>query len=135
MESATKLSWDFKKPDWSRFTNLLDNGSPLNFNQHPDKLCTDITNIMIRCAKKTISRGKTKHDRVFWSKHLEEVKSKREALRNTADQTGRTEDVQEWRRQSAVLRQAILQVKRTSFDKFISNINYQSDSKRTFNFL
>ncbi|VDO16177.1 unnamed protein product [Rodentolepis nana] len=47
----TKLSWNFKKADWSRFTNLLENElhkSLLNFNQHPDKLCTDITNIMIR---------------------------------------------------------------------------------------
>ncbi|VDO08074.1 unnamed protein product [Rodentolepis nana] len=34
--------------------------SPLKFNQHPDKLCDEITNIMIRCAKKTIFRGKTK---------------------------------------------------------------------------
>ncbi|VDN97656.1 unnamed protein product [Rodentolepis nana] len=89
----TKLSWNFKKTDWPRLTNLLDNElhtSPLNFNQHPDKLCTAITNIMIRCAKKTIPRGKTKHYRVSWSKHLEKRKIKRDALRNTADQTGRT---------------------------------------------
>ncbi|VDN99483.1 unnamed protein product [Rodentolepis nana] len=124
---STKLSWNFKKADWPRFTNLLENElhtSPLNFNQHPDKLCTDFTNIMITCAKKTIPRGKTKHYRVFWPKHLEELKRKRDALRNTADQTGRTEDVQAWRRQSAVLRQATLQAKHTSFDKSISNINY-----------
>ncbi|VDO11162.1 unnamed protein product [Rodentolepis nana] len=52
-------------------------------------------------------------------KHLEKLKRKRDVLRNTADQTGRTEDVQAWRRQSAVLRQALLQAKRTSFDKTI----------------
>ncbi|VDO03816.1 unnamed protein product [Rodentolepis nana] len=74
---------------------------PLNFNQHPDKLCND------RCAKKTIPRGKTKHYQVFWSDHLEELKRKLDALHNTADQTGRAEDLQAWRRQSAVLRQAI----------------------------
>ncbi|VDO12431.1 unnamed protein product [Rodentolepis nana] len=53
----TKLSWNFRKADWPRFTNILDNElhtSPLNFNQRADKLCNDITNIMIRCAKKTI---------------------------------------------------------------------------------
>ncbi|VDO14459.1 unnamed protein product [Rodentolepis nana] len=106
----TKLSWNFKKADWSRFTNLLNNElhtSPLNFIQHLDKLCTDITNIMIRCANKTNLRGKTKHYRVFWSKHLEKQKRKMDALRNTADQTGRTsdqtgrtEDVQAWRQLS-----------------------------------
>ncbi|VDO02262.1 unnamed protein product [Rodentolepis nana] len=40
----TKLSWNFKKADWPRFTNLLENElhtSHINFNQHPDKLCTD----------------------------------------------------------------------------------------------
>ncbi|VDO11386.1 unnamed protein product [Rodentolepis nana] len=66
---------------------------------------------------------------------MEELKRKRDALRNTADQTGRTEDVQAWRRQSAVLRRAILQDKRTTFDNFISNSKYPSDSQRTFKFL
>ncbi|VDO15608.1 unnamed protein product [Rodentolepis nana] len=50
----TKLSRNFKKADWSRFTNLLEDelhSSPLNFNKHPDKLCTAITNIMIRCVE------------------------------------------------------------------------------------
>ncbi|VDO02326.1 unnamed protein product [Rodentolepis nana] len=44
--------------------------SPLNSNQYPDKLFNDITNIMVRCAKKTVPRGKTKHYRVFWSNNL-----------------------------------------------------------------
>ncbi|VDO11690.1 unnamed protein product [Rodentolepis nana] len=108
--------------------------SPLNFNQHPDKLCNNITSIMIRCAKKTIPQGKTKHYRVFWYRHLEKLKRKRDALRNTADQTGRTKDVKAWRRQSAVLRQVLLQATRAYFDKFISNINYKNDSQRTFKF-
>ncbi|VDO07670.1 unnamed protein product [Rodentolepis nana] len=138
MKVPTKSSWNFKKFDWPRIINHLDSElhtTPINFNQHPDKLCNDTTKIMIRFATETISRGKTKHYRVFWSKHLEKLKRKRDALRNTTEQTGKTEDVQAWRRQSAVLRQAILQVKRTSFDNFISNINYQSDSQRTFKFL
>ncbi|VDO10371.1 unnamed protein product [Rodentolepis nana] len=103
--------------------------------QHPDKLCTAITNIMIRCAKKIIPRGKTKYYRVFWSEHFEEMKRKRDALHNTAKQTGRMEEVKAWRRQSAVLRQVILQAKRASFNEFISNINYQSDGQYTFKFL
>ncbi|VDO00705.1 unnamed protein product [Rodentolepis nana] len=89
--------------------------SPLKFNKHPDKLCNNIKNIMIRCAKKTISRGKSKHYQVFWSKLLEKLKRKWDALSNIADQAGRTEDVQAWRRQSAVQRQAILQAKWTAF--------------------
>ncbi|VDO02713.1 unnamed protein product [Rodentolepis nana] len=55
----TKLSWNFKKADWSRFTNLLENefhASLINYNHHPDKLCNNITNVIIRCAKKFIPR-------------------------------------------------------------------------------
>ncbi|VDO00739.1 unnamed protein product [Rodentolepis nana] len=160
-KAPTRLAWNFKKADWSGFTNLLDNEhhtSPLNFNQHPDKLCTTIKNVMIRCAKKTIPRGKTKHYRVFWSKYLEEAKRKRDALRNTADQywkrdalrntadqTGRTNALRNTadltgRTERTNLETTIsfhleYQLSNTSFDKFISNINYQSDDQRTFKFL
>ncbi|VDN97341.1 unnamed protein product [Rodentolepis nana] len=50
-----------------------------------------------QCAKKTVTPVKTKHFRGFWSEYLEELKRKRDAIRNTADQTGRTEGVQAWR--------------------------------------
>nr|CDS34061.1 ORF2 [Hymenolepis microstoma] len=106
-----KVLWKFKKADWPKFTNLLEtelNAVPINYNQHPDKLCNNITNIIIKCAKKTMPHSKVKYYMVFWSKNLEELKRKREVLRSTAEQTGKTEDVQAWRRQSAVLRQAIL---------------------------
>ncbi|VDN98552.1 unnamed protein product [Rodentolepis nana] len=83
-------------------------------------------------AKKSIPCGKTNHYQVFWSEHLEELKRKWDALRNTVDQTERTKKDQVCRRQSAVPSQAILPAKRTSFNKFISNINCQSDSQRTF---
>nr|CDS33106.1 hypothetical protein HmN_000484100 [Hymenolepis microstoma] len=78
---------------------------------------------------------KVKLYRVLWSKNLGELKIKREALRNTAEQTGKKEDVQAWSRQSAAQRQAILQATRATFNSFISNINYQNDSQRTFKFL
>nr|CDS31248.1 hypothetical protein HmN_000342900 [Hymenolepis microstoma] len=134
----TKVFWKFKKADWPKFTNLLEtelNASPINYSQHPDQLCPNITNIIIKCAKKTIPSGKVKHFRVFCFKNLEELQIKREVLRNTAEQTEIKEDVRAWRRQSAVLRQVTLQAKRTTFNSFISNINYQNGGQRTFKFL
>uniref|UniRef100_A0A0R3TG49 Endo/exonuclease/phosphatase domain-containing protein n=1 Tax=Rodentolepis nana TaxID=102285 RepID=A0A0R3TG49_RODNA len=65
--------------------------SPLNSSQQPDKLCNDITNIMMRWVKKTISRGKTENYRVFWSRHLGELKRNLDALRSTAVSTLITE--------------------------------------------
>nr|CDS32557.1 hypothetical protein HmN_000079200 [Hymenolepis microstoma] len=63
----TKVLWKFKKANWPKFTSLLEtelNASPINYNQHPDKLSTNITNIIIKCAKNNIPRGKIKHYRV-----------------------------------------------------------------------
>ncbi|VDN99169.1 unnamed protein product [Rodentolepis nana] len=57
--------------------------------------------------KQVIARTEKKSGRP--TKQLEDLKRKPEALRNTADQTGRTDDVQAWRHQSTALRQAILQ--------------------------
>nr|CDS27222.1 hypothetical protein HmN_000159500 [Hymenolepis microstoma] len=88
----TKVLWKLKKADWPKFTNLLEteiNASSINYNQHPDKLWTNIINIIIKCAKKTIPHGKVKHHRVFWSKNLEELKRQMEVLCNTAEQTGK----------------------------------------------
>nr|CDS26966.1 pol protein [Hymenolepis microstoma] len=63
-----KLLWKFKKADWPTFTNLLEtelNASPINYNQHPKKLCNNITNIIIKCAKKNILRVKVKQYNVL----------------------------------------------------------------------
>nr|CDS35174.1 hypothetical protein HmN_001002100 [Hymenolepis microstoma] len=49
----TRVLWNFKKADWPKFTNLLETklyANPINYNQHPDKLCPNITNIIIQCA-------------------------------------------------------------------------------------
>lgn len=86
----------------------------INYNHHLDRLRNNITKIIINCAKKSFSRGKANHHRVLWSKNLEELRRKREDLRNTPELTWKTEDVLAWRRQSAVLKQPILQAKRTT---------------------
>nr|CDS32053.1 hypothetical protein HmN_000402600 [Hymenolepis microstoma] len=64
----TKVLWKFMKADWPKFTNLLEtelNTSPINYNQHPDKLCNNVTNIIIKCTKKTIPHGKVEHSSVL----------------------------------------------------------------------
>nr|CUU99745.1 hypothetical transcript [Hymenolepis microstoma] len=54
---TNKPSWNSKKADGPKLTNLLENkprASPINYNLHPNKLCNNITDIIIRCAKKSI---------------------------------------------------------------------------------
>ena len=66
---------------------------------------------------------------------LETLKNQREYLRKRAEHTGRIEDVQAWRRQAAILRREITESKRKSFKNFISHINYQKDSQKTYIYL
>ena len=49
--------------------------------------------------------------------------------------TGKIEDVQAWRRQAAILRTEITKSKQKSFKNFISHVNYQTDSQKTYKYL
>jgi hypothetical protein len=73
----------------------------------------------------------TRH-KCFWTDDLETLKNQREYLEIRAEHTGKIEDVQAWRRQAAVLKGEIRQSKRKSFKDFISHINYQKDSQKTY---
>jgi len=52
-----------------------------------------------------------------------------------AEHTGKIEDIQAWRRQAAVLRREITESKRKWFKNFISHIDYQKDSRKTYKYL
>jgi len=71
----------------------------------------------------------------FWTDDLETLKNQREYLRKGVEHTGKIEDVQAWRRQAAILRREITESKRKSFNKFISHINYQKDSQKTYKYV
>ena len=66
-------------------------------------------------------------DRRPWnSRELKRIPDKK------AEHTGKTEDVQAWRRQAAILRREITESKLKSFKNFISSINYQKDGQKTY---
>ena len=66
---------------------------------------------------------------------LETLKNQREYLRKKAEHTGKIEDVQAWRKQTAILRREITQSKRKSLQNFISHINYHKDRQKTYKYL
>jgi len=76
-----------------------------------------------------------KRYKCFWTNDLETLKNQREYLRKRAEQTGKIEDVQAWRKQAAILGTEITQSKRKSFQNVISHINYQKDSQKTYKYL
>nr|CUU99914.1 hypothetical transcript [Hymenolepis microstoma] len=101
--------------------------SPPTVVQHPKCPITEDSWVNIttmREDRQSVRRGKNQRQDSTLTNRKKEV-----------EQTAKTEDVQPWRRQPAVLRQIILQAKRTTFNSFISNINYQSDIQRTLRFL
>ena len=70
----------------------------------------------------------------FLNKDLEAIRNKRIHLRNRAKHSGATEDIQAWRQQAAVFRKKITESERKAFTDFISNINYQTDSLKTYRY-
>ena len=80
-------------------------------------------------------KRKSEEIQSFWTNDLETLKNQREYLRKRAEHTGTIEDVQAWRKQAAILRKEITQSKRKSFQNFISHINYQKDSQKTYKYL
>jgi len=138
LDPYIRTSWNFKKANWRNFTDMLERNlhqERIDFSQNPDKIGKVITSSNINCAKTCIPRGRVKRYKCFWTNDLETLKNQREYLRKRAEHTGKIEDVQAWRKQAAILRREITQSKRKSFQNFISHINYQKDSQKTYKYL
>ena len=133
-----KTSWNFKKANWESFKDMLEinlHQGRTNFSQHPDKIGKVNNSSIIKCAKACIPRGRVKRYKCFWTDDLETLKNQREYFRKRAEHTGKIEDVQAWRRQAAVLRKEITEFKQKFFKNFITHINYQNDSQKTYKYV
>ena len=133
-----RTSWNFKKANWKSFTDMLEinlHQERMDFSQHPDKISEVINSIIINCAKACIPRGRVKRYKCFWTDDLETLKNQRENLRKRAEHIGKTEAVQAWRRQAAILRKEITESKRKSFKNFICHIDYQKHSHKTYKYV
>jgi hypothetical protein len=138
LDLYTRTSWKFKKANWESFTEMLEinlHQGKIDFSQHTDKIGKIINSSIINCTKAYIPRGRVKRYKCFWTDNLETLKNHREYLRKRPVHTGKIKDVQAWRRQAAILRRAITESKRQSFKNFISHINYQKDSQKTYKYL
>ena len=137
-KSSPRVSWNFKKADWPKYTNILEtelDSTKFNFTQHPDNLCKEINHIILNTAKKCIPLGRQKRYKCFWNDNLGALKKQRDEFRRQAEETKNAENVQKWRQSAAVFKRAILEAKRSSFNSFISKINYRTDSKKTHKFI
>jgi len=56
-----------------------------------------------------------KRYKCFWTDDLETLKNQQEYMRKRAEHTGKTEDVQAWKRQAAILRREIADSKRKQY--------------------
>jgi len=140
MDPYIRTPWNFKKANWGSFIDMLEinhhhHKKKKDFSEHPDKIGKFINSSIINCAKACIPRGRVKRYKCFWTDDLETLKNQQEYLRKRAEHTGKTEDVQAWKRQTAILRREITEPKRKSFKNFISHINYHKDSQKTYKYI
>lgn len=102
----------------------------INLEQNINKTVEELNDRIIKAAKLCISRGKTHKYKPFWNKHLTERKLKWDKAREKAERTKNELDVIEWRKASAQLKQDIKVAKRNSFDKYISELDYRTNSSK-----
>ena len=113
--NKSKISWNFKKANWEKCTKVLENNvqpGKTDFNQSTADIGKTICNIINKYAKAYIPRGSVKGYKFFWNKDLEAIRNKRIYLRNRAELSGATEDIQAWRQPAAVFRIKIIESKR-----------------------
>ncbi|GFT57044.1 hypothetical protein NPIL_426051 [Nephila pilipes] len=76
-----------KKADWRIFRELTEEKMQMknfNFCSHPSQIFSKINKTILTCAKRTVSRGKVKTYKCFWSTDLKEGKAKRDRLKRIA---------------------------------------------------
>ncbi|GIY37401.1 uncharacterized protein CDAR_243051 [Caerostris darwini] len=78
-----------------------------------------------KSVKSWIPRGRVKHCRCFWNDDIERERNLRDRLRKKAESSRCSTAVKSWRRQSAIVKKAILDSKRKSITNYIGSIHYK----------
>lgn len=66
---------------------------------------------------------------------MEEHTDKRDRFGRRAELTKRQSDTVAWRKHAGVVKRAVLEAKRNSFEDFISQLDYKKDSLKVFKFV
>ncbi|GIX91794.1 hypothetical protein CEXT_362211 [Caerostris extrusa] len=90
---------------------------------------------ILKSSEIAIPRGRVKRYSCFGDEELQQLKDKRDRLRRKAEITGRISDVTNWRKHAPIFKESIILSKRSCFGNFISKINFQRDSLKTYKFL
>lgn len=100
-----------------------------------DKTLGKIQKAILKAAGKTIPRGKMKRYIPFWSDKLQRLKLERDSARTTAERTKRSDDYFRLKEKTAIFKKEIIQSKRSSYQKFLSNLDFRKDAQKTDKFL
>ena len=129
---------EFQKTRWSDFTAILErelHPNCIDFRLPPSRFFNLIGSKILACAKRCLTRSRVRKYKRFWSQELYDIKTKRNRLRRNYKLIGRLLDAQAWKRQSAHLKKSVITEKGRSFKKFITDVNFQKDTKNVFKFL
>jgi hypothetical protein len=86
-------------------------------------------------AKKHIPRRKQAKYKPFWNKNVKEQRIRRDKARKKAEISKLPEDVIEWRKETARLRQHITISKKETWNKFLNGVDYRTDVLKTHKFI
>ena len=135
-KQKTLPKWNFKKANWTKYrkvTNKL--FQEIDLKQNINKIVKDLNNTILKAANLSIPRGKTYKYKPFWNKQLSQQKTIRDNFRKKAEQTKNESDVIEWRKASAQLKQNIKVAKKNSFEKFITELDYRTNSSKIHKYI
>ena len=131
-----KRKWNFKKADRRKYkTETNQRFKNINLEENTNKIVKQLNEVIIQAAKLSVPRGKTRKYKPFWNAQLAQLKLKRDKIREKAERTANKLDVIEWRKASAQLKQEIKIAKKKSFEKFLTQLDYRSNSSHVHKYI
>ena len=129
--------WNFKKANWGEYKLTSD-----AFLKEIDLSCPDvnkttkeITEAILKAAKKCIPRGCRANYKPFWNNNLAQAVKKREAARKIYMENPSQENRKEYMRNSALSKKEILSSKRTKFQQTCENIDLAKEGTKAWSLL
>lgn len=101
----------------------------------PDKIIKHFCTLLQKLANQYILKGKQGNYKPFWTPQLQLQKKTRDQARMKVGSTKNRTDIIQWRKEATKLCLEITNVKKKSFTSFLRNLNYKTDSRKTYQFM
>ena len=133
-KSRPRATFSYKKADWNKFREVLDNQITEHWQPNKEKKVKIITPILQNCilkaAKKAIPKGSRINPKNWWCNELDQLVEKRKTARQEAHLNNEKRKI--WMDLVAETREAITRAKQKSWQEFSSGLNARTDPKKVW---